>query len=158
MSGRSSATCSRRSVGPTKSLAAGWRVRRAVRADYEVAAHASRQVDQHVGAAPADPFYGLAIKLEAPAALAGLGVSDVDVDDGRAGVRGVECSVRDLLWRDRKPRVLAHTVAGSGDRARDERGPIHNDRHDITLQKRRRSLDFSNSTMNTRRVAPGDTR
>ena len=49
----------------------------------------------------AHPLDHLAVERDVADALAGLRVAHVDVDDGRAGARGLERGVGDLRGRDR---------------------------------------------------------
>ena len=94
-------------------------------AEHQVAAHAGGEVEDHVGPGPADPLHRLAEEGRVAGAPPRLGVPDVDVDDGGAGPRRLDRGVRDLGRGDRNGGVLAHRVAGAGDRAGDEGVPVH---------------------------------
>ena len=74
---------------------------RILAAEHEVAAHAGGQVEHDVDVGGADPLDDLAVERRVAAALAGLGVADVDVDDRGAGPGGLDRRVGDLLRRDR---------------------------------------------------------
>ena len=84
-----------------------------------------RQVEDDVDVGRADPLDDLAVESRVATALAGLRVADVDVDDRRAGARGLDRRVGDLLGGDRHVLAAAGGVAGARDRAGDEDLPVH---------------------------------
>ena len=103
------------------------RERRLVAAEHEVAAHARRQVHDHVGAGRADTIDHLGVKLGIARTLAGGGIADVDVHDGSAGLRGLDRGRGDLLRRDRNLVRLSGRISRTGDGAGDEDVPPHGD-------------------------------
>src|SRR5882724_1718436 len=91
----------------------------------EVATHAGGEIDHHVGAAAADALDDFAVEGGIAAALAGLGIAHVDVGDRGAGLGRLDGGIGDLLGGHGNGRMLAHGVAGAGNRAADDDLGIH---------------------------------
>ena len=85
ISGRSSATWSSRSIGPTRSVPGPKLLGLLAGADLEIAAHAGGQVDDDVAVALADALDHLPVEMDAAGALAGLRIADMAMDDGGTG-------------------------------------------------------------------------
>src|SRR5882762_1671068 len=93
------------------------RVLQTMIADDDVAAHAAGEVDDDVDLALADALDDLAVVPGLHAECAGLGIANVDVNDGGAGVCGRDGGGRDLFGRDGAVRALRYLGIVAGDRA-----------------------------------------
>jgi hypothetical protein len=71
---------------------------RSVGAEGDVAAHARRQVQNHVHLGLADAVGHLAVEVEPARRLPGLRVAHMAMDDGRAGPGRVDGAFGDLRW------------------------------------------------------------
>ncbi len=98
-----------------------------VAAEHHVAAHPGGEVDDDVDPRVADPLDHLGVQLGRASADSRLRIADVDVDDRRPRLGGVDRRSRDLLGGDGDVRAPARGVAGAGDRTRDEHIPVHVD-------------------------------
>ena len=94
-------------------------------ADVDVATHAAGQVDEDVHLALADALDHLAVVPGLHAEDAGLGIAHVDVHHRRAGLRGLDCGLGDILRRDRAVRALGDLGVVAGDGAGDHDLRIH---------------------------------
>ena len=124
MSGRSSWTWRTRSSGPHQGRG-GAGLGGIVGVVLEARAGTGGEVDQDVGAARADALDHLAVERAVHAGLGGLGVAHMNVDDGGAGLGGVDAGMGDLLRRHRHGRVLARRVGRAGHGARDDHLALH---------------------------------
>ena len=95
------------------------------RAEDDVSAHAGGEVQDHVGAGVADALHHLAVERQGARRAAGLGIADVDMGDGGAGVRSLDAGLGDLLRRDGHVGAAPRRVARARDRAGDEDGRVH---------------------------------
>ncbi len=93
--------------------------------DFQVAAHAGGEVDDHVGVALADALDHLAVQRHVAARLAGLRIAHMAVGNGGAGLGCLDGGGGDFLGRDRDGRVFADGVASAGHRAGDDDFVVH---------------------------------
>ena len=91
----------------------------------QIPAHAGRQVDQYISAAVPDKFHSLFEKIDIPTAFAGVGITNVQMDNRRTGVRRFNGRVGDLLGGDGNRRMPIYRISRAGYRARHNYVAIH---------------------------------
>ncbi len=101
------------------------RLLRVLIARHEARPWAGGEVDQHVAAALADPVHHLAIERAVHARAGGLRIAHMNVDDGCAGLGGVDGGLGDLCRRHGDRRVAGRRVRRARDRARDHHLALH---------------------------------
>ena len=80
----------------------------------QIPAHAGSQVDQYISAAIPDKFHGLFEEIDVPTAFAGLGITNVQMDNRRTGVRRFNGRVGNLLGGDGNRRMLIYRISCAG--------------------------------------------
>ena len=93
--------------------------------DLQIAAHASGQIDDDVGAAIADAVHHFAVELDPTAGLTAAGLSHMHMGDGRASLGSLDGGFGDFLRANRNGRVLADRVAGASDCTGDDYFSVH---------------------------------
>ena len=91
----------------------------------QVAAAAGGDVDHRVDIGLADALDDFTEMIGGVADAAGFRIANVQMDDAGPGTGGVQRTVGDLLRSDRKIRMLAGSIAGTGDSAGEDDVAIH---------------------------------
>jgi hypothetical protein len=99
-----------------------WRIRRAKN---QVAAHARRQVDYHIGIGITDAFRDFAVQLDAARVLSGLGIPHMAMHNGRPGLCGIDRAVSNFFRCTWHLRGTVLRIAGPRYRAGDEYFSVH---------------------------------
>ncbi len=91
----------------------------------QIATHAGGQVDDDVGRRGPDPLDDLGVEFDVSGRCPGLGIADVDVDDGGPGLGRLDAGRGDLGRGDRDLVGLVGGRSRSGHRAGDEDAVMH---------------------------------